>query len=138
MTQRSSPLDAKTLTNELVLAVVRGQLPLSALEEAGIYLPIDVKEPRDSERRISLNLQSPITVAPNPIDIANGLLAYKTAPDQLREWATFVLGASEVIDLAPLETWPEGEELLNGLWDASFEGGLKQETVRLAGALTET
>ena len=138
MTQRSSHLDAKTLTNELVLAVVRGQLPLSALEEAGILLHIDVKETSDCERRISLNLNSPMTVAPKPIDIASGLLAYKAAPDQLREWASFVLGASEVIDLAPLETWPEGEELLNGLWDASFEGGLKQETVRLAAALTET
>lgn len=117
---------------------MRGQLPLSALEEIGILLHIDVKETSDCERRIRLNLNSSITVVPNPIDIAHGLLAYKSDPDQLREWATFVLSASEVIDLAPLETWPEGEELLNSLWDASFDGSLKQETVRLAAALTET
>lgn len=130
-------METKTLTHELVLAVVRGQLPLTALEEVGIRLAIDSEVTGGTERRITLNLKSPMTVAPEPFDIASGLLAYRERPEQLREWAAFVLGASEIIDLASLETWPEGDELLSGLWDASFEGSLKEETARLAVALTE-
>jgi hypothetical protein len=104
----------------------------------GIRLKIEFQSGEGSERRISLNVRSPITVAPMPIDIASGLLVYKESPEQLRQWAGFVLGASEIIDLQPLENWPEGDEILSALWDASFEGRLTEEAVRVATALTES
>lgn len=74
---------------------------------------------------------------PKPIDIAMGLLAYRQLLEQLRDWAAFVLGASELVDPGPLDEWPEGDQLLNGLWDASFEGEIKPETFGVATALAE-
>ena len=130
-------MEITTLSEELVFAVVRGQLPLSALGEAGVHFEIDGMEPGE-ERRIKLNVKVPFIVAPKPIDIAQGLLAYRQRPDQLRDWAGFVLGASELIDLEPLDEWPKGDQLLNGLWDASFEGEVKPETMQVAEALAES
>ena len=130
-------MEIMTLTEELVLAVVRGQLPLQTLEDAGVRLEVDEEE-SGQERRISLNVKVPFTVAAKPLDIASGLLAYQRKPEQLRAWAAFVLGASEIIDLGPLDSWPEGDQLLNGLWDASFEGEVKPETLRVAAALAES
>ena len=74
------------------------------------------------------------TVVPMPIDIANGLLVYKGSPEQLRQWAGFVLGASEIIDLEPLESWPEGDEILSALRDAraSKAGLRKRPSFRVA------
>ena len=128
-------METKTITEEFLLAVIRGQLPLSDLLAAGIRVREVSTDNADHERRISLDVESPVIVAPRPVDIASGLLAYKESPDQLRDWASFVLGASEIIDLAPLEKWPEGDELLNGLWDASFEGTLTADTARIAALL---
>lgn len=119
------------------MAVIRGKLPPSALHEAGIRLTVDSSGDERGERRISVQAGPGIRVSPRPIDIANGLLAYRNRPEELRDWAAFVLAASEIIDLSPLEEWPEGDELLSGLWDASFEGSLKPETERVASALTE-
>lgn len=128
-------MDARTLTEELVVAVVRGQLPLSELEQVGVHFAESSTGDEAHERRFTVNVVSPFTVAPSPVDIANGLLTYKERPDLLREWASFLLGASEIIDLAPLEKWPEGDELLSGLWDASFEGSLTENTARIAALL---
>ena len=97
---------------------------------------MDVQENESGkERRIKVGLRAPVSVDLQPIDLAFGLLEYKDNPEKLREWATFIMSASEVIDLTFLESWPEGEELLEALWDASFEGRLKDATVRVASAL---
>lgn len=125
-------------TEELLLAVIRGQLPVSALQEVEIHVDVGSDDVNGSERQINVNVTRPVTVVPKPIDIANGLLAYRNRPAELRAWAAFVLAASEIIDLAPLENWPEGDELLSGLWDASFDGSFKPETARLASALAES
>ena len=62
---------------------------------------------------------------------------WRTSNGRISCWAAFVLGASELIDLGPLDDWPEGDQLSNGLWDASFEGNVKPETSRIAAALAE-
>jgi len=79
-----------------------------------------------------------MTVRPSPSDIAHGLLAHKQEPEQFQTWAAFVLGASQLINLEGLDRWPEGDEILSGLWDASFEGCIKPETERVAVALAES
>lgn len=127
-------METRPLTEEFVIAVIRGQLPLSALEEGGIHF-CDADQNSGSERRLSVECASTVTVSPRPVDIASGLLAYKDDPAQLRSWASFVLSASEIVDLEPLEHWPEGDELLAGLWDASFDGSLKESTARIANLL---
>lgn len=126
-----------TLGHEIVLAVIRGELPLSALEDAGVRFALESQGSGKADRQIKVNAAIAIIVKPSPSDIARGLLAYKHEPEQFQTWATFVLGASELIDLEGLDQWPEGDEILSGLWDASFEGYIKPETERVAAALVE-
>ena len=116
------------------MGVIRGTRPMSALAEGGIVFEVREDQP-GGERNISLAKDSPLTVAPEPIDIASGLLAYRHDPERLRAWASFALTASEVVDLRPLELWPEGDELLNALWDASFDGRIRESSLRVASAL---
>jgi hypothetical protein len=126
-------MDSMRWLEELVLDIVRGDLPLSTLKEAGVDFRI-VGGPGEA-RQIQITLKAPFTVAPKPVDLAKGLLAYRNRQEQLRDWAAFVLGASELVDLATLDEWPEGDELLSALWDASFEGILKPDAERVAIAL---
>ena len=128
-------METKAIADELVLAVIRGQLPLAALKEVGIHFHQVTGGNSGDERQTRVEVPFAITVSPRPVDIASGLLVYKDRPVQLREWASFVLGASEIIDLEPLERWPEGDELISGLWDASFDGSLKENTARVAALL---
>lgn len=125
------------LSRELIRAVVRGQLPMSALEQAGVSINVHEDE-SGKERRIKVGVQVPVSLDLRPVDLALGLLEYKNDPVKLREWATFIMSASEIIDLTFLESWPEGEELLEALWDASFEGRVKDTTMRVASALAHT
>jgi len=122
--------------SEIVRAVVQGKLPLSALEEAGVTVEVE-QEQSSGNRRTNFRITSPIRVEPRPVDIATGMLAYKSDPEKLREWASFVLSASEILDLEPLNSWPEGDELLSALWDASFEGHFGEGALKVASALAE-
>lgn len=133
MTQSS---EQRAILEEIVRVVVQGKLPVSALEDAGVTFEVQQDQP-GGDRRIKLQLKSPLHVELRPVDIALGLLAHKNHPEALREWASFVLSASEIIDLTSLESWPEGDELLNALWDASFEGHLRDAGVRVATALVD-
>ena len=128
-------METKAQRDELVLAVIRGQLPLATLEQVGIHFCQVTGANSRGENQARVEVPFATTVSPKPVDIASGLLAYKDHPVQLREWASFVLGASEIIDLEPLEKWPEGDELLSGLWDASFDGSLNENTARVAALL---
>jgi hypothetical protein len=124
-------METKFRTEMVIIAVIRGQLPLSALERVGIRF-LDADDNFSSERRFSVEAESVVSVSPNPADIASGLLVYKDDPAQLRRWASFVLSASEIVDLESMERWPEAEELLSGLWDASFDGSVSEDAVRIA------
>ena len=119
-----------------MLSVVQGELPISALMEAGVVFEI-VEDQPGGDRRIKLQLKAPLHLGLRPVDIARGLLVYKNRTEALREWATFLLSDLEFMDLASLESWSEGDELLNALWDASFEGQLKSASVRVATALVD-
>ncbi len=125
--------NGEDLSREVIRAVVRGKLPISALHDAGVSMDVQENE-SGKERRIKVALRAPVSVDLRPVDLALGLLEYNDNPEKLREWATFIMSASEVIDLTFLESWPEGEELLEALWDASF-GRVKDSTVHIALAL---
>lgn len=134
MTQSSE--EERGILEEIVRAVIQGKLPISALGDAGVVFDIQQDEP-GGDRRISLRLKTPLHIEPRPIDIAYGLLVYKDQPDKLREWASFILSASEIIDLTVLESWSEGDELLSALWDASFDGRIQDASARVASALAD-
>lgn len=128
--------EQRAILEEIVRAVVQGKLPVSALGEAGVTFEVQEDQP-NGDRRIKLQVKTPVHVELRPADIAHGLLTYKNQPDALREWASFILSASEIIDLTSLESWPEGDELLSALWDASFEGQMKSASIRVAAALVD-
>jgi hypothetical protein len=116
----------------IILAVVRGEADLSALNHIGIEITIDET---GGERRVILKGTSPTRISPEPVDLAKGLLAHGRNPERLRDWATFVLTASDLIDLQAMDKWPEGDELLSALWDASFAGKLTETELRITKAL---
>jgi hypothetical protein len=124
------------IREEIVRAVVQGKLPMSALKEAGITFEVQENQP-GGDRQIRVEAKAPLSIELRPIDIAHGLLTYKDQPEALRDWATFLLSDLEVIDLTTLESWPEGDELLSALWDASFEGRVKSAGIRVATALVD-
>ena len=66
-------------------------------------------------------------------DLARGLVAHLNDPSALRDRASRVVGGtlpgSEDLDL---ENHPDGDLLLNALWDASFEGGISDEAIDVA------
>jgi hypothetical protein len=122
---------------EFVLKVVRGERPLSDLKTAGVSLQfrkID-EESRSREIIVSPSGDSAFTIAPAVADLAKGLLFYKGRPKELRDWGSFVLGA-DLLDLEPLESEPQGDLILNGVWDASFEGEFSQEVAEAVLRLT--
>jgi hypothetical protein len=110
----SSSQNEGLVPGEIVRAVVQGNLPISALAEAGITLDVQQDEPR-GDRRIKVRLRDHVNIELRPVDIALGLLEYKDHPGKLQEWGSFVLCASEIIDLSQLESCHEGDELLCAL-----------------------
>lgn len=130
-------MKTEAFTEDVVRAVIRRELPLSALEAVGIHLQVHSDIDRGDERRFTIESASHVRIAPMPIDLATGLLASGNDSEEFKDWAAFLLSATEIIDLEPLENWPEGDQLLNGLWDASFEGVLTDDTKQVALALTD-
>jgi hypothetical protein len=114
---------------DTLLAIIRGEMPLSVLPELGI----EVARPGGRfELKSSL---SEAVVKPSVSDIARGLLMHRLNRDDLMTWAFFVLGAAE-INFREVESHPQGEDLIEALWDASFEGKLSSEALRIADSLT--
>jgi hypothetical protein len=69
-------------------------------------------------------------------DVAEGMQRMRTASETaFRRWASALLAASAVVDLADLETHAYGETLLNALWDASAGEPLTPETVAIVQSL---
>ena len=115
--------------NRKVIGVIRGELPLRELREIGIE--IDSEDESLELHSGKLNLE----VAPTVLDIALGLVRYGSNVldrDDLRKWSFFLLAESGVIDLGKVESDPDGELLLNALWDASFEEVVASQAVETA------
>jgi hypothetical protein len=104
--------------SEIVMAVIRGERALTSLEKASVSF--EIVRRRSGERRINVTASSSFTVKPDPVDIAAGLRSHRDDPEVLGDWATFIL-AADIVDLATMEASPERDDLLNALWDASFE-----------------
>jgi hypothetical protein len=108
-----------------ILAIVRGEMPLSVLPELGIELTC-----REGNFELRSG-PSNVIVKPSISDIARGLLAHQFSQSDLRAWAFFVLGESD-IDLERIESDPQGEVLIEALWEASSTGEVGQAVLRIA------
>jgi hypothetical protein len=113
---------------DALLAVIRGEMPLSVLPELGIEL---LCRGGNFELRSG---PSEVIVKPTISDIACGLLAYRLNRDDLKAWAFFVLGESD-IDLEKVESHSQGEVLIEALWEASSTGEISLEALRIADGL---
>ncbi len=103
--------------SEPILAIIRGDVPISRLDEIGIHI-----SQRGDDFAFELREDHPLpAVAPRAVDIAQGLLKYRDNPEDLQQWGRFMM-MSSAVDLGSLEEHPRGDMLLNALWDASFEG----------------
>jgi hypothetical protein len=108
-----------------ILAIIRGEMPLSVLPELGIEITCH-------EGNFKLRSSpSSVIVKPSISDIARGILAHQLNRSDLRAWAFFVLGEAD-IDLEKIESDPQGEMLVEALWEASSTGEIRQEVLRIA------
>lgn len=120
----------ETSAEEVVLRLVRGELPLRASGWAGISVS------RDPKGAWTIVVARAMVVMPSTRDVAAGLAGLLSKPEALREWANFILGASNVLSLERLEHEDGGDALLGALWDAAFTGVLKPEQVTLVRQLS--
>jgi hypothetical protein len=121
----------KSQIGALLLAVVRGEMPLDDLTKIGI----EINSEDGFYKLKSGNLD--VTVTPSASDVVMGILRYcSRKKNDVRKWAFFLLAESGVIDFSALESHPQGELLFSALWDASFEGRISSETIELAQRLT--
>lgn len=115
----------------LVLAVVRGEMPVDAVTRIGI----DIDYEDGFYKLKSGNFD--VTVRPTASDVAFGILRYSSEnKNDIRKWAFFLLAESGAMDFSVLESYPQGDLLINALWAASFEGRISNETIELAQWLT--
>lgn len=120
----------------IVLEIIRGKLPLSSLHVAGITVKEDIAPEQHIIRFIS---DSKMKVYPSLKDLAQGL--YRTAGtggDTLRKWASFVLGAIDIIDLSHLEDSLARDRILGAIWDASFTGAVNEGDAEMIRSLVSS
>lgn len=117
-----------TPVSVVALSVIRGELPLGALSGIGIEI---------SCRENSCKLDSKVIgvlVTPLITDLAQGFLTYQDSGKKLRLWAFFILGESAV-DLSEVEAHPQGNALIEALWDASSSGEISSHTIKITKGL---
>jgi hypothetical protein len=61
-------------------------------------------------------------------DLVCGFLANRNDPQGLREWAMFIQGAD--VDLE-VEDHPDGDVVLDAIWDAAFLNPIKPEAMKI-------
>jgi hypothetical protein len=99
-----------TAEQQTLRQIVRGERPLRDLENIGMSW-------RREGSRCHVDNPRGISAVADVHDLAHGLQTYLPSPEQLRDWALFVNAAD--VDLE-VENHPDGETVLNALWDASF------------------
>jgi hypothetical protein len=100
----------------ILLEVVRGHKPWSILPQHGFRVSY-----YDGRWEFGVNSESPLRVSRS--DISEGLLGLLARPNHLRDWASFILSGSSLVDLEDVEDY---DLLLEALWDASFGEQVKQ------------
>lgn len=103
----------------MLRSFVRGETKWQALAALGAQLTVDpdglhVEEPANA----------PLYEA-SVIDVALGLLAKWKTQQALQDWARVLL-ATSMIDLRCLEDHPDGEVLLEAVWDAAEGTGINE------------
>ena len=122
-------MSAKSQDEETILEFVRGERPWNELQAVGIRIKLD------GDRCEVENPRQIIAVA-NAHDLAQGLLKYLSDREKLRTWAFIVQAASVFVDL-DVEQHPNGEVLLDALWNAAHGNPVAEESVQAAEQLID-
>lgn len=101
-----------------VLEAVRGLRDWDSITSVGITI-------RVGETDCEIDNPSKHVVTVLPEDIAEGFVRLSSDPQALKKWATVLLAGSAFLDLK-LEDDAYGQILLEGLWDASDDGRVRQ------------
>ena len=118
-------------TTNQIIRVVRGQTHWSSLQHLGFNIR------REPDRWIMPPVLKELVV-PRISDVAAGILSLRSNPEELREWASFVLAASSLISLEKMDETNLGKKVLEALWDLSFGKDVSEELVRLAQSAIQT
>jgi hypothetical protein len=79
-----------------------------------------------------------VVIAATAKEVAEGIARMRSGTEvEFRRWASALLAASAVVDLASLETHEHGETLLNALWDASSGEVLDPKVVSVVHTLAK-
>jgi hypothetical protein len=111
-------------TNQII-QVIRGEAHWSSLQQLGFRIL------READRWIMPPAPEEVAV-PETSDLAAGILRFEFQADELREWASFVLAASSLINLERIDKTNVGQKLLEALWDLSFGKHATKEVIELA------
>jgi hypothetical protein len=123
-------MSATANASALIIEFVRGKVSWKTLERAGVFVELkddgyEIDNPWQVAAKVHLR------------DVSEGLLVYQRIPDQMQRWAGIILAGSSFLDLSEeFETTPDGDILLNALWDAAFGDEVSQEAVDVAEGLT--
>jgi hypothetical protein len=116
------------MNTDLGLEIIRGDRPLSDVSRLGVTMSVtplffELDAPRGVE-----------TMLPSIDDVANGFLAHLGDVEGAREWAAVILGA-EFIDLIALESDPDGEAIIEGMWEVASGGAVAPRVMRAIAAV---
>jgi hypothetical protein len=117
----------RLMNNDIGLEIIRGDRPLSDVARLGVMSVNPLFFELDAPRGVEL-------VMPSIDDVASGFLAHLGEPDRLREWAAVILSA-EFIDLIALERIPDGQAIIEGMWDVSAGGPVAPSVMRAIAAV---
>ena len=114
-----------TKAARMILEIVRGERPLKDLRAAGIIVML---------RGDKYEMENPdqVVATVSAADVARGLLAYSARPTEIGAWASTLVAGSSFLDWPELETHPDGDLLLDALWDASFSKPVAREALEAA------
>ncbi len=110
---------------QVILAVVRGELALNKLDTVGVFVVI-IDSPGGKVCKVQS--RTPIVVNITVVDIAKGLLALRFSQHELMNWAVFIF-ATDVIDMEQVHEHAQSEIVLDALWVAAFEGEVRKDAV---------
>ncbi len=113
-----------TAAHELIVQVVRGEMPLQALQSLGIEIGFD-----DGEFFLSTQVDDPrkLTwdVEVTHVDLAHGLLQFACDPAALQRWGRFIMASDVDFD----DSLPNHALVMDAVWDAAFANPLSTDTL---------
>ena len=120
------------VTEERIIAFVRGQVSLTDLNDLGLKISID-------DGIATTDNPFSISVTASIKDVAKGFLHHHENREDLRAWSRAILGASSFLDLSKeFEETPEGDALLGALWDCMAGEEPTPETLHLIRSILDS